>query len=99
MAAEIRYAAEVEQDLDSGFAWYESRDAGLGDEFLRAVQARISAVARTPEAHQVIYETYRRAVVRRFPFVIIYEYADGVVTVYSVFHTSQDPNKWRERLP
>ena len=41
----------------------------------------------------------KRAVIRRFPYVVIYHYADGVVTVYSVFHTSQDPNKWRERLP
>ena len=37
MAAELNYAPEVEHDLAEGFAWYERRDAGLGDDFLRAV--------------------------------------------------------------
>jgi plasmid stabilization system protein ParE len=47
----------------------------------------------------VVHETYRRALVRRFPYAIFYEHAGDVVTVYSVFHTSQDPAKWRQRLP
>jgi hypothetical protein len=26
-------------------------------------------------------------------------YAGGVVIVYCIFHTSRDPEKWRQRLP
>jgi hypothetical protein len=26
------------------------------------------------------------------------EYAGGAVTVYCVFHTARDPEKWRQRL-
>jgi plasmid stabilization system protein ParE len=48
-----------------------------------------------PEMYAVIHENYRRALVRRFPFAVIYEYAEEVITVYSVFHTSRDPDKWR----
>ena len=99
MAAEVRYAPEAEEDVSEGYSFYEHRATGLGEEFLRTVDARISAIARSPEAHQRIYKSYRRAVVRRFPYVVIYEYENGVVTVCSVFHTSQDPKKWRERLP
>ena len=39
------------------------------------------------------------ALVRRFPYAVFYEYAEPTATVYSVFHTSRDPEKWRERLP
>ena len=49
--------------------------------------------------YQVVHVTYRRALTRRFPYAIFYEYADDTVTVYSVFHTSRDPEKWRQRLP
>ena len=49
--------------------------------------------------YSVIHESYRRALVRRFPYAIFYEYGDEVVTVYCVFHTSRDPEKWRQRLP
>ncbi len=99
MAAEVRYAPEAEDDVSEGYSCYERRATGLGEEFLRTVDACISALARSPQAHQRIYKSYRRAVVRRFPYIVIYEYDNGVVTVYSVFLTSQDPNKWRERLP
>lgn len=46
----------------------------------------------------LIYENYRRALPRRFPFAVFYEYTEATVTVYCVFHTSRDPKKWLKRL-
>lgn len=99
MAAEFAIAPEVEQDLAEAYAWYESRRFGLGEEFLSSVDACVEAICRTPEMHSIVHENYRRALVRRFPYVVFYEYAAGTVTIYCVFHTSRDPNKWRQRLP
>ena len=98
MAADLIMAAEAEQDLDEAYAWYERQRTGLGEEFLGCVDACIQAICRTPEAYQVVYENYRRALVRRFPYAVFYDYQDENVTVYCVLHTSQDPKKWRERL-
>jgi plasmid stabilization system protein ParE len=99
MAAELIMAPEAEQDIAEAYAWYEGRRAGLGEEFLSCVDACIQAIRRTPEMHQRIHENYRRGVVRRFPYVVFYEFAEQTVTVYCVFHSSQDPDKWRQRLP
>ena len=51
-----------------------------------------------PEMHAKVHVEYRRALVRRFPYAVFYEYAEGTVTLYGVLHTSRDPNKWRQRL-
>ncbi len=99
MAAELIVAPEAEQDLAEAYAWYESRRVGLGEEFMTRVDACIQAIRRTPEMHQIVHENYRRALVRRFPYAVFYEYASDVVMVYCVFHTSRDPEKWRQRLP
>jgi len=99
MAADLVLAPEVEQDIGEAYAWYEDRRPGLGEEFLSCVDACIQAVCRMPEMHAEVHEHYRRALVRRFPYAIFYEYSGGSVTVYCVFHTARDPNKWRERLP
>jgi len=99
MAAELIMASEAEQDISQAYGWYERRRRGLGDDFLSSVDACIQALCRTPEMHAAIHETYRRALVRRFPYAVIYEYANKQVIVYSVSHTSDDPLKWRERLP
>jgi plasmid stabilization system protein ParE len=47
----------------------------------------------------MVYETYRRSLIRRFPYAVFYEYVELTVTIYSVFHTARDPDKWRHRLP
>jgi plasmid stabilization system protein ParE len=99
MPAELIIAPEAEQDLADGYAWYEGRRTGLGEEFLSSVDACLAAICRTPEMHSAVHENYRRGLVRRFPYAVFYEYVEGMVTVYSVFHTSRDPNKWRQRLP
>jgi len=48
--------------------------------------------------HPIAFETYRRGLVRRFPYAIFYEYVADIVTVYGLFHTSPNPEKWRQRL-
>jgi plasmid stabilization system protein ParE len=99
MATELILAPEVELDLAETYAWYEKRRVGLGEEFLTSVDACLEGIRRQPEMYAIVHETYRRALIRRFPFAIFYEYAGTEVTVYAVFHASRDPEKWRKRLP
>ncbi len=99
MGVEPIFVPEVEADLKDAYNWYEERRDGLGDEFLGCVDACIQAIRRNPEMHPVIYGDYRRALVRRFPFSVFYEYLGGTLTVYSVFHNSLDPARWQRRLP
>jgi toxin ParE1/3/4 len=47
----------------------------------------------------IAYESYRRVLVRRFPYAIFYEYLEDSVIVYGIFQCSQNPKKWRNRLP
>ncbi len=99
MAVELILAPEAEQDIAEAYAWYEQRRTGLGEDFLTRVDACIHAICRSPEMHQRVYENHRRGLVRKFPYAVFYEFENDTVTVYCVFHTSRDPQKWRERLP
>jgi plasmid stabilization system protein ParE len=99
MAVKLVLAAESEQDIAEGYAWYENERTGLGEEFLSCVEACLDSICRTPKIHAIIHENYRRGLVRRFPYGIFYEYSEDTVTVYAIFHTARDPDKWRRRLP
>ncbi len=92
---------EAKADVADAYLWYEDQSLGLGMEFLRCVEAALLSVQRTPLIYPVVHESYRRALVRRFPFAVFFEIDDSEnqCTVYSVFHCSQDPDKWRGRLP
>ena len=99
MAVRLVLSPETEQDIREAYDWYENRRFGLGEEFLCCVDACLQRVCRAPELHAKVQQDYRRVLLRRFPYAVFYEYADDTVTVYSVFHTSRDPDKWRKRLP
>lgn len=98
MPVKLIIAPETEQDIGEAYAWYEERRVGLGDEFLSCIEASLESIQRTPEISVIVYENYRRALVRRFPYAIFYEYENEMVIIYGVFHTARDPNKWRQRL-
>ena len=98
MAAELVLAPEAQQDVEQAYSWYEDRRTGLGEEFLGCVDAGIQSICRIPELYPKIYENYRRTLVRRFPYAIFYEYIGDKVFVYSIFHMSRNPEKWRNRL-
>jgi plasmid stabilization system protein ParE len=99
MPVELVIVPEAESDIAEAYTWYEGRRIGLGEEFLNSVDACLESIRRRPEMYPVVHEGYRRSLIRRFPCAVFYELSETAVTIYAVFHTSRDPNKWRRRLP
>jgi hypothetical protein len=91
---------EAKADVADAYLWYEEQSMGLGLEFLRCVETALLAIQRTSLCYPAAHESYRRSLIRRFPFAIFFEFvpAQNRCVVYSVFHCSQDPKKWRSRL-
>jgi plasmid stabilization system protein ParE len=95
MAKSLIILSEAEQDITEAYDWYQERELGLGEEFLRCIDASIQTIERNPEIYVFVHKNYRRALVRRFPYAIFYEYVEEKITVYAVFHCSQNSKKWR----
>lgn len=89
---------EAELDIQDAFEWYEAQTSGLGSEFVRAVDACLSSTGRNPLAYPIIYKQTRRALVRRFPYGILYVLDQDVITVIACFHGKRNPKPWQDRL-
>ena len=97
-----RTLPEAEADLQRAILWYEDRREGLGEEFLKAVLATIGAIERSPHRFPRYEGTrlprdYRRALVKRFPYVVAFEIYPPEVLVVAISHGSQRPGYWRHR--
>ena len=92
------FSPEAGADIKAAYRWYEAQQAGLGREFRVAVEATTPRIQRAPERFRIASDTFHRALIRRFPFEVFCEFDDARVVILLVFHTSQDPRKWRERL-
>ena len=98
MISLVIYTDEAGGDVVRSYDWYESRETGLGEDFLRCVESCVLSIQRHPLLYPVAVDGFRRALVRRFPYEIFYELSTDRLIIYAVFHCSQDPRKWRIRL-
>ena len=98
MSLPLRIRPEATAELNEAWNWYEERREGLGDESLGCVEVAFASVQRNPKAHTRLEGRIRQAIVRRFPYVVLFvEYPD-YVEVLAVFHTSRDPKQWQGRV-
>ena len=84
----------AERDIKSVFDWYESQQPTLGDEFLISLRERLETIREFPESAPVLFRDVRRAVVARFPYLILYVVQSTRVAVLAVLHQSRDPKVW-----
>jgi len=97
MAVRVVVVHEAERDITGAYAWYEDRRTGLGEEFLGCLDACIEAIRRMPLTHPTVFRGFRRALLRRFPYAVFYEYESNVATIFGVLHTSRHPGRWMRR--
>ena len=89
---------EEEADIAEAALWYERRCAGLGNEFVRAVDSCFDLIARQPDAFPVIYRNARLALLRKFPYLVVYRVFPEFITVVAVMHGRRHPRRWKSRL-
>lgn len=78
--------------------FYEGEAAGLGDDFLDDVQHAIDSVREHPELGTSVAHGFRRVLVRRFPFSIIYANESAHIIVVAVAHQRRAPHYWKGTL-
>ena len=78
--------------------FYEAAKTGLGDTFLDDIQHAIDTVRERPHLGVAVAYGFRRALLRRFPFSVIYALYDSEIVVVAVAHQRRSPNYWKGRV-
>ena len=97
MSRRLIIRPEAEDELADALGWYEKHAFGIGDEFLRSVDAVFNAIVRAPQHYPFVHRNIRRALMRRFPFEIFFVEDEARVIVLSVFHAKRHPRHWQAR--
>jgi plasmid stabilization system protein ParE len=98
MSLPVRLLPEAKDEFDAAADWYQQQRAGLGVDFVARVREVLQRIAANPRIHGTVYQDVRKAVVRRFSYVVLYREDPGEVVVIAVFHTSRDPSIWQSRI-
>lgn len=97
MTPRLLLREEAAADARDAFQWYETRAAGLGSEFLRALRAELAAIERAPLQFDVVVGDIRRVRLRRFPYSVYYVVLPEVISAFAIMHDRRHPRLWRSR--
>ena len=99
MSLTILFRREARIEFDAAADWYEQRRPGRGAKFTAAVRATLNQIADQPEIHARVFEDVRQALVKGYPYSILYRTESDALIVVAVFHSARDPAVWQSRDP
>jgi toxin ParE1/3/4 len=92
-----QFHPKARTEFERSALFYAGKFPGLGLEFASEVQAAVEFIFSHPEAGAPVSEGFRRMVVRRFPYSVIYRSKNEQIYIIAVAHQRRHPNYWNDR--
>jgi plasmid stabilization system protein ParE len=94
----VRYGFAAEHELAKAVDFYERERAGLGDEFLQEVQRAAGFLVGFPQLGRSVRKNRRVLVLKRFPYLIVYDLEKSGIRIIAVAHQSRRSSFWWGRV-
>jgi toxin ParE1/3/4 len=95
--ANTLFHPEAQAEYDAAIAWYQTRRPQAATRFEAEVERVIRLIESRPEMFPNYDEEHRFAVLRRFPYSVVYQVQKEQVYVVAVAHSSRSPGYWQGR--
>lgn len=95
--------AEARAEAIEAAARYDREKFGLGDDLLDEIERALDRIESDPQSFP-LWELsasdheFRRCVLKRFPFVVVFTCKQDKTTVVAISHGRRRPFYWRDRL-
>jgi plasmid stabilization system protein ParE len=93
----VRVLSLARQELEDAVAWYEEQGEGLGSRFLDAMDKAVRRVVAFPLSAPEIDPGFRRCLLTRFPYGLIYVVEDDDIVIVAVSHLHRSPRYRAEK--
>lgn len=80
------------------YVWYHERGSHIAEAFEREVEHAIELLADFPDRWPLYVGSWRRVLLRRFPFGLVYGVRDNRIVVIAIMHTRRKPGYWKNRM-
>ncbi|MGL5809725.1 MAG: type II toxin-antitoxin system RelE/ParE family toxin [Nocardioides sp.] len=81
----------VEVDLAEIYAHYRDFDVVLPERFEARLNEQVERLKMFPESGAILFDAYRRILVKRFPYIVVYRVGEERVNVLAIVSTARDP--------
>ncbi len=78
--------------------YYEECQSGLGLRFRTAVEMELDGIETMPFRFRVLHAPFRRCLISKFPYAIIFSIEPDFILVVALAHTKRKPGYWHDRV-
>jgi plasmid stabilization system protein ParE len=99
----LRVLDEADAEAIEAANWYEDRSPGLGYDFWSQLRDAFAGIETHPRRYARVefadvQGDVRRLLLRRFPYLVVYQVFDDEIVVLAVSHASRDQAYWTSRI-
>ena len=94
----VEFHPAASEELLENAAYYEEQIPGLGERFIFEAERIAGVLGDQPEIGQRLGGIYRRILLVRFPFSLIYSIESNGIWIVAVAHHRRLPGYWKERI-
>jgi toxin ParE1/3/4 len=94
----VRIHPAALEEAEAAVAWYSKRSRTAADAFLDELDRTIRQISQHPEQYEAREFNTRRAILRRFPYLIVFREGSEGIEVIAVAHGRRRPGYWRDRM-
>ena len=93
----IHHLLEAELEILDAVTFYHERAGNIAAAFYQQFRKSRDEITAFPEFWKPIGGGYRRKLLERFPYGIIYRVDGDKILIVALAHTSRHPEYWRNR--
>ena len=94
---EVNFSIGSKEDIKQSAKYYEDAVIGLGKAFLEIIEEAVDNIIQYPKSSEILKKPYRRYLIERFPFGIIYTEGTNTIFIVAVMHLKRKPYYWLEK--
>jgi len=93
----LKFHPKVASEIRASYLWYQSQTEGLGEDLLNELESAYKAIIELPDTWPFFQKGFKRYLLSKFPFSVIYRQNDNIIYVVAVMHNSRKPYYWANR--
>lgn len=94
----LQFHPDIASEVKSSYNWYQNQADGLGDDFIAELESAYDTIVELPETWPRFQKGFRRYLLAKFPFSVIYRSTTDSIYVVAVMHNSRKPGYWVGRI-
>ena len=93
----LAFHPDVSREIRESYNWYQEKAEGLGEDFMNELETAYRAIIELPETWLKFQRGFRRFLLSKFPFSVIYRKNGNLIYIVAVMHNSRKPGYWLTR--